>query len=153
MKLKQGILSTILVLMMSIGWAHAQEKYTLIIQKIEINDSGKTIQIDSTITQEIFLDKDNKILIYQNDKYKFYTSITMARTGNRLKVVEQNVITDLNNQFVKMGAQTKQVQFINIGMPGKFQNTCGDYILIDGKSYTSIKVSFTRIVTYGPNQQ
>ncbi|MFN8417054.1 MAG: hypothetical protein U0U66_12050 [Cytophagaceae bacterium] len=153
MKLKTLFLSGCLMLIFGIGMAQAQEKFTLTIQDIEIIDNGKTIKIDSSITQEIYLDKDNKILIYQNDKYKYYTTITMARSGNRIKVVEQNVITDINNQFVTFGTQRKQVQFINIGMPGKFQNTSGEYLLIDKKTYASIKASFTRIVSYGPNQQ
>jgi hypothetical protein len=153
MKTKTLFLTTWMLLMLGISFAQAQEKFTMTIQGIEIIDNGKTIKIDSTITQEIFLDKNNKILIYQNDKYKYYTSIKMARSGNRIKVVEQNIITDQNNQFVKLGVQRKQVQFINVGMPGKFQNTSGEYILINKQTYTSIKASFTRIVSYGPNQQ
>lgn len=131
--------------------AQTTEKFTVSIQKIEIVDNGKTLTYDTLITKDLYLDQEVKILIYQNEKYNFYTTIKMARSGNRVKVVEQNVITDKNNQFVKFGIQRKQVQFLNVGMPGKFQNTSGEYLLIDKNTYTSIRATFTRIITYGNN--
>lgn len=132
--------------------AQNPNEFTMKIENIVIQDNGKEITYDTTITAKIYLDVDNRVLMYDNGTYKYYCLIKMARSGNRIKIVEQNYITDASNKFVVFGKLRKQVQFINVGMPGKFVNTSGEYLLIDKNTFSSMKVSYLRSIFYGINQ-
>jgi len=141
-------------LFISLGFAHAQSmnEYTLEIKNITVNDCGKEIKKDTLISKKIYLDQDNTILLYENESYRYYTFVRMQRSSNRIQITEKNFITDKNNSIVKSGKQKKQVQFINVSMPGKFENTSGEYLLIDKNNFTSIQTTFLRTVYYGHNQ-
>jgi hypothetical protein len=150
--MKKLLIVCLTLFIASVSYAQNPNEFTMKIENIVIQDNGKEIKYDTTITAKIYLDVDNRILMYDNGTYKYYCFIKMARSGNRIKIVEQNYITDANNKFVVFGKQRKQVQFINVGMPGKFVNTSGEYLLIDKNSFTSMKVSYLRTIFYGNNQ-
>jgi hypothetical protein len=132
--------------------AQSPTEYTLQIKDISVNDSGKELKIDTLLSKKIYLDQDNQILLYENASYRYYTSIKMARSGNRIKVIEKNYILDKSNQIAAKGKLTKHVQYINVSMPGKFEHSSGEYLLIDKNNFTSMKVTFLRRIYYGPNQ-
>lgn len=127
-------------------------EFRLKIKDISVNDSGKELKIDTLVSKKIYLDQDNHILLYENDTYRYYTFIKMERSGNRIKIAEKNYITNKQNLIVVKGKLTKHIQFINVSMPGKFENTSGEYLLIDKNNFISMKVTFLRCIYYGPNQ-
>lgn len=141
-------------LLANIVFAQAQSptEFTLHIKDISVNDSGKEVKIDTLIDKKIYLDQENRILLYENSIYRYYTFIQMKRTGNRIAIFEKNYITDKNNVTIVKGKLRKHLQFINVSMPGKFVNTCGEYLLIDKNNFTSMKVTFLRCLYYGLNQ-
>lgn len=138
----------------NISFTYAQNvnEFTLEIKNIVINDCGKELTKDTVIYKKIYLDQDVSILLYENDNYRYYTFIRMQRSANRIKMIEQNYITDNHNKIVVSGKRRKHVQYINIAMPGKFANNTGDYLLIDKQKYASMRTTFFRTLYYGLNQ-
>ena len=142
----------LLVFISSLSYGQNQNEYTLLIKDIIVDNSGTIIKDDTLISKKIYLDQDNHILIYENKDYKYYTFIRVERSGNRIKIAEKNYITDHNGSMLASGKLRRQVQFINVAMPGKFENTAGEYLLINKNNFTSIRATFLRVIYYGPNQ-
>jgi len=141
-----------MLLSFCLAQAQSPTEFTLQIKDITINDSGKELKKDTLISKKIYLNQDNRILLYENSMHRYYTFIRMGRTGNRIRISEQNYITDKNNVTIVKGKLGKHLQFINVSMPGKFENTSGEYLLIDKNNFTSMKVTFLRLLYYGLNQ-
>lgn len=143
-----------LCILCNMGFTYAQNvnEFTLEIKNIVINDCGKELTKDTIISKKIYLDQDVRILLYENAAYRYYTFIRMERSANRVKMIEQNYITDRSGKAVVSGKRRKHVQYINISMPGKFANTAGEYLLIDKMKYISMRATFFRTLYYGLNQ-
>lgn len=142
----------LLVLLSNLTYGQTQNEFTLLIKDILVDHSGTVLKIDTLISKKVYLNQDNNILIYEDKDYKYYTFIRVERSGNRIKVAEKNYITDHNGSMLASGKLRRQVQFINVAMPGKFENTSGEYLLIDKNNFTSIRATFLRVIYYGPNQ-
>ncbi|WP_440236197.1 hypothetical protein [Cytophaga sp.] len=144
----------LLCILCNMGLTYAQNvnEFTLEIKNIAINDCGKELTKDTIISKKIYLDQGIQILLYDNTTYRYYTFIRMERSANRVKMIEQNYVTDRSGKIIVSGKRRKHVQYINVSMPGKFANTTGEYLLIDEMKYISMRATFFRTLYYGLNQ-
>ena len=148
--MSQNLNKMVVILLMALPLSNlsAQVKGDFSISDINVEINNEPQIPTETIAQtHLIEDIEKSFTIFESGDLRFVATFEFSRSGKRVKLTRSAYVQRGIEKPVR-GKKKKDVQFINVGVPGTISSQMSETLLIDKESMKSIFVNFIYIFKY-----